>query len=165
MQEEKRDPRKRYLTIVPAVLYVMALVAGLVAQNIGLVILLAAVLLVYTVFLSQNGSEKLKSLHNSFFVAIRQNGNPTVSVRRLLLFTLQQSSPFYCFWVLTGLFIPGGCEAWLVTGIPTLFLSFIAFHGTSDLWKELGLRRLYFWGMQLGCYLLAVCPGLLLLFL
>lgn len=143
-------------------LYLCSLMIAVFTVNAVMLIACALILLIFLIFMSRAGSRKLRELHASFLTAVRADECFDVPRKRVVGRTLQCMSPFYCIWILSGLFLPlGGYVGWLAVALPTLFLSFWILKAVGGLWQELGLRRVHFWSLQIVCYAVAVSPGLI----
>lgn len=120
-------------------------------------------LLIRCIFLSREGGARLMEMRLSLSAAIRRDREYRVSIPAVLGYTAMISSPFYCFWVLVGILAAiVGSDGWLLYAFPTVFLSVVSFKMVSATWSELGVKRRYFWLLQLAVYLLTLLPMILL---
>ena len=148
---------------VLVVLYLCILLGAVFTMNAVLMIVCALILLVCMIFVSRAGSRGLRELRESFLMAVRADECFDMPYKKVVGRTLQCMSPFYCVWILSGLFLPlGGYEGWLIITFPALFLSFWILKMVSSFWQDLGLRRVHFWSLQIICYAVAVSPAVIL---
>ncbi len=116
-------------------------------------------LLIRCIFLSREGGALLRELRAQTNLAVRQDRVPEVSLIAVIGYTAMICSPFYCFWALAGLLgALVGTNGWLVYAFPTVFLSAVSFKMVSAAWAELGVKKLYFWGLQLAAYVGTLIP-------
>lgn len=144
-------------------IYLCTLLIAVFTVNTAMLIACALILLFFMILMSRAGSRDLRRLHESFLTAVRADERFDVPCKRVIGRTLQCMSPFYCIWILSGLFLPlGGYGGWLAVAFPTLFLSFWILKAVGGLWQELGLKRVHFWSLQAICYAVAVSHGVIL---
>ncbi|MBE6633248.1 MAG: hypothetical protein E7620_02770 [Ruminococcaceae bacterium] len=161
MSKKAEDFRGRSL-LWQAALAVALLTVGGLAKHFYLLFFMVCLIFSRCIFLSREGIGCLRQMRRERNAAFRQDLEYTVSRGQVIGYTLMSASPFYCFWLLMGLFgLAVGVDGWLVTAFPTILLSCVAFKGVSDIWWDLGERRIKFWGLQGAIYAACVLPTLI----
>ena len=158
MDERSKRPIWHGLSVQAAIFAVFLLYGG-IKRNALLLILTSLIFVARCIFLSRQGSSLLREMQLELRAAVRNDLRYEVSFRRVLGYTMMACSPFYCFWVLVGLLgAVVGSDGWLLYAFPTLFISCTVFKLISDHWRELGVKRIKFWLIQLGLYILSLVP-------
>ena len=74
-----------------------------------------------------------------------------LSFKRIFRLTFLILAPIYWCWVLLS-FVPiNAYEVWFITGFPITFISFLPLKEVAGHWEN---KKIAFWAMQIGIYLL-----------
>ena len=140
----------------------LVMMVAVIGKKVGAVAGCFFLLLIRCILLSREGGSLLRELRAQTNLAVRQDRVPEVSLIAVVGYTAMISSPFYCFWILAGLLgALVGTNGWLVYAFPTIFLSVVSFKMVSAAWAELGVKKRYFWGLQLAAYVSTLIPMLI----
>ncbi len=145
-------------------------IAGLFLDRLTVLPIIGVIFcLFWAILFSRANRVRLSIYYNDILIQwkdVKTEKTAKASLATVMRYSFFCLLPIYLMWTLPAFMCGiGGAVGWLSIGAIFWVISAVVFWGFADVWKNLGLKRRWYWLMNLGVWLVINVSGWVLFFM